>query len=69
MINKLYDTYQRRFGGGRGWSKNGQSRKRHGSSRGKQPPAQAASDIGHEILNRHFGCRERFACFLLGGSS
>ena len=21
MINKLYDTYQRRFGGGRGWSK------------------------------------------------
>ena len=29
MINKLYDTYQRRFGGCKGRSQNGQSRKRH----------------------------------------
>ena len=46
MINKLYDTYQRRFGGCKGWSKNGQSRKRHGSSRGNQPPAQADRTLG-----------------------
>ena len=40
----------------------------------RQQPRQSAagagrSDIGHEILNRHFDCRERFACFLLGVSS